>query len=357
MRSRLNSIAWRITGLMSLAITLTVFLLLYLANLQMARMSGGLFTDLTSGFMSSGHESLLWVGLIILFAGCAASWLLARSIIAPLNRLSNAAAKIARGDYNQRLPAESASEIGELATLFNRMAESLATSASLRQQLLANVAHELKTPLAVIQGHLEGMLDDIIPLDKETIASLHEEAVRLNRLIKDLRDLSLAEVRQLELTMRPTDINSLLTRTVLLLKPLADARQIALGCELSAGLPEILLDTDRTNQVFYNIITNALRYTQRGGVVKIVTSLQQTGGEKWLSVSVSDNGSGIAAEDLPYVFDHFYRGDKSRDRKSGGSGLGLAIARQLVEIHGGQISVESQPGSGSVFRVLFPLKI
>ncbi|WP_378955962.1 sensor histidine kinase [Pelosinus sp. sgz500959] len=378
----MNSITYRITGLMFLVVALTVILLIYLANVQMTgqfkeyrivqqmEMSQNstqghdhdstptmtvVMGPLEETFLMSVHNSLIWVGLAILTVGLAASYALARSITVPLRNLSQAAEQIAQGNFGQTVPIETKDEVGHLAAIFNRMAEVLATNTNLRRQLLANIAHELRTPLAVIQGHLEGMIDGVIEPSKEQLSSLHEEAIRLNRLIKELRDLSLAEVRQLALEKRAVDVNQLISRVVTMLRPMADEKNIHIKYSLAQDIPEVIVDNDRMNQVFYNILVNAIRYSPVEGQVQVVTSIQDKENSQWLIVSIQDNGSGIAAEDVPYIFDHFYRGDKSRDRKSGGSGLGLAIVKQLVEIHGGQVAVTSQVGKGSLFEVRLPL--
>jgi two-component system sensor histidine kinase BaeS len=377
----MNSITYRITGLMFLAVALTVFLLVYLANEQMTEqfreylivqqmasnsnnmnghVSGNTAMTMIMGpleetFLTTVHKSLIWVGMAILAAGLAASYAVARSITVPLRNLSRAAEQIEQGNFDQQVPVETKDEVGHLAAIFNRMAETLAMNTSLRRQFLANVAHELRTPLAIIQGHLEGMLDGVIEPSKEQLASLHEEAIRINHLITDLRDLSLAEIRQLALEKSITDVNQIVNRVVYMLKPLSDVKHISMYCILDENLPEIAVDPGRISQVFYNIIVNAIRYSPVQGVVEIITNQTEIEGQLWLEISVADNGSGIAQEDIPYIFDHFYRGDKSRDRKSGGSGLGLAIVKQLVEIHGGQVAVESKFGEGSVFQVLLPV--
>ena len=367
----MHSITYRITGLMFSAIVLTVFILISLANVQMT----GLFQEYLMGqhmggmslnhlaimgqqeeaFLASVHQSLLWVGLIILIVGLGISYLLARSITVPLRNLSRATEQIEQGNFDQKVLVDKDDEIGHLTTVFNSMAETLATNNNMRRQLFANIAHELRTPLAIIQGNLEGMVDGVIEPSKEQLGSLHEEAVRLNRLITDLRDLSLAEVRQLALEKTPTDINQLVTRTMLMLKPMSDAKEISIETALAEGLPEIEVDDDRISQVFYNIIVNAVRYSPEQGVVKVTTSLVSEEGKQYLKIAFTDDGLGISAEDLPYIFEHFYRGDKSRDRKSGGSGIGLAIVKQLVEIHGGRVVVTSTLGEGSTFTVLLPV--
>jgi len=199
------------------------------------------------------------------------------------------------------------------------------------------------------------MVDGVIEPSIEQLSSLHEEAIRLNRLITDLRDLSLAEVRQLALEKNITDVNQIVSRALYMLKPLADGKDIRVNCTLDEKLPKIVADAGRISQVFYNILVNAIRYSPAKGIVKVITMVAEMEGRSWLKILVADNGPGIAQEDIPHIFDHFYRGDKSRDRKSGGSGLGLAIVKQLVEIHGGQVAVESKLGEGSVFQVLLPV--
>ncbi len=378
---KMNSIVYRITGLMFLSIAITVFLLIYLANEQMS----GLFQEylvvqhmgmnhgimgqaanssemtvvmgpLEETFLASVHQSLIWVGIGIMAIGLAASYALARSITIPLRKLGHAAEELEKGNLGQTVITETNDEVGNLVVIFNRMSQTLETNTKLRRQLLANIAHELRTPLAVIQGNLEGMMDGVIETSKEQLSSLHEEAVRLNRLIKDLRDLSLAEVRQLALEKVPTDMNQLIARTIIMLKPLSDEKQIPIECDLMDDLPEISVDADRMNQVFYNILVNAIRYSPIQGRILVSTAVLMENGQSWLKISIQDNGQGISHEDLPYVFDHFYRGDKSRDRKSGGSGIGLAIVKQLVENHGGKVTVDSNVDAGSIFQVLLPIE-
>ncbi|TWH48737.1 cell wall metabolism sensor histidine kinase WalK [Sporomusa sp. KB1] len=378
----MNSIIYRITGLMFLAVAITVFLLIYLANSQMTDLfqeyvtiqqmevhhsmitqmgasgqeQAGMMGIPEQNFLTSVHQSLIWVGVAILMAGLAASYFLARSITTPLRKLSAAALEIERGNFAQKVPVNSKDEVGRLALVFNKMSETLDSNNKLRQQFLANIAHELRTPLAVIQGHLEGMIDGIIEPNLQKLASLHEEAVRLSRLIKDLKDLSLAEVRQLSLEVKDVNVNHTVEQALYMLKPLADEKEITVSQNLTPDLPTITADTDRICQIFYNLITNAIRYTPENGHVTVSTELTKYAEQDWIKITVDDSGPGIDAIDLPFIFDHFYRGDKSRDRKSGGTGLGLAIVKQLVEIHGGKVQVDSVIGKGSSFYVLLPAK-
>ncbi|MDF2571154.1 MAG: sasA 12 [Sporomusa sp.] len=377
----MNSIIYRITGLMFLAVAITVLSLIYLANMQMTNlfqeyvtvqqmeMHHSMITQMSPGsdgqavmmgtseqnFLTSVHQSLIWVGVGLLLAGLAASYALACSITTPLRTVSAAAQEIGKGNFAQKVPVTTKDEVGSLALIFNRMAETLDNNNKLRQQFLANIAHELRTPLAVIQGHLEGMIDGIIDPDQKHLTSLHEEAVRLSRLIKDLKVLSLAEVRQLSLEVREVDVNLTLEQALYMLKPLADEKKITIEQNLTQRLVPITADADRICQIFYNLITNAIRYSVNGGHVTVSTEITKLAEQDWVKVTVADNGPGIDSADVPYIFDHFYRGDKSRDRKSGGTGLGLSIVRHLTEIHGGTVQVDSTLGKGSAFHVLLPI--
>ncbi|WP_196604353.1 sensor histidine kinase [Pectinatus haikarae] len=377
--SRFNSITVRITGLTFVAIAVTVFVLIYLADVQMEeqfkeylivqqiQMQGGNMYDsehtmaLVMGptektFLMSVHNSLFWVGLIMLLLGLLVSYLLARSITVPLKNLGQAAKEVKKGTFGKTVSVRTNDEVGELADIFNQMSQTLADNTRLKKQLLANVAHELRTPLAVIQGNIEGMLDGVVEPSKDQLRSLYEEAIRLNRLIRDLRDLSLAEVHQLTLEKSPADINNLINRLIASLKPLSNKKNIIINfTNGKEKLPDILVDRDRISQVFYNVIVNAVRYSPECSTIQIKTALLNKQEGRWVKISIADNGTGISKEDLPHVFDHFYRGDKSRDRKSGGSGLGLAIVRQLIENHGGKIEVTSTIGMGTTFNILLPL--
>ena len=366
----MRSITWRITGLMFLTILVTVLLLVFMANYQMnTHFSQYLFLQQNSLshhgghgmmgvpeqiFLESIHQSLYWVGAVILAIGLFASYALARSITIPLRHLSEAVRALGKGSYGKTVAVESRDEVGLLAVSFNDMSKSLAAGETLRQRFLADAAHELKTPLAIIQGNLEAMLEGVVERSDETLASLHEETLHLSRMITDLRDLSLAEAGQLKLDKQSVDIAALLTRAIHMLQPLADEKKLALKAELEPSLPVLAADSGRMNQVFYNILTNAIRYSAEGDVIQV--SAKKAADGRSVQITIRDTGCGIAPEDLPFIFNHFYRADKSRDRRSGGSGIGLAIARQLVENHGGRIEVESMPGQGSSFHIFLPLQ-
>ena len=364
----MHSITARITGLMFLSILLTVVVLLYLANHQMdlhfgnylaaQRSNMGMMSMMGSAeqdFLDNIHRSLYWVGGFILLIGLLASYLLARSITVPIRKLAEALAAVEMGQYGQTVSIDTRSEVGKLAGIFNRMSRSLQEQVALRRRLLADVAHELRTPLTVIQGNLEGMLEGVVDKNDETLNSLREETEYLSRIVTDLRDLSLAEAGQLNLEKATTDVNLLVHRAVSMLEPLAFERNVSLLEEV-APVPSLLLDARRISQVFYNLLTNAIRYTPENGEVRISTRTLSRAGSDWLQISVRDNGCGIAPADLPYIFEHFYRADKARDKKSGGSGIGLAIVKQLVEIHGGFVEAHSELGKGCQFDVFLPIQ-
>lgn len=241
-----------------------------------------------------------------------------------------------------------------LADTFNDMSRKLEYNDTMRRQLFASIAHELRTPLAIMQGNLEGMIDDVIPADKEHFLSMEDEILRLNRLVQDLRDLSLAEVNELVLHKSDVDLNLLLTRAAGMLQPLFDEKNLHVTVHLDDAVPLLQLDKDRTNQVIYNILNNAIRYTPEAADITITTCLEEAAGKRQVRLQIADTGPGIEKEDLEHIFECFYRAEKSRNRKSGGSGIGLALARQFVLSQGGTIQAASEVGKGTVFTITFP---
>jgi signal transduction histidine kinase len=251
-----------------------------------------------------------------------------------------------------RVEEDKPGEFGQLARSFNRMVGELERSDQQRRNLTADVAHELRTPLHIIQGNLEGVLDDVYEPTDEHIQTTLEETQQLSRLVEDLRTLSLAEAGQLPLVWESVDVAELLTDVCTSFSGQAEAAGIALSIEVGKNLPTITGDVGRLDQVLGNLIANAVRHTPAGGSITLEAEAIRGGGAR---IRVRDTGEGISADDLPYVFDRFWKGDRSRTRASGaGSGLGLAIARQLVNAHGGTICVESELGKGSTFTIELP---
>jgi signal transduction histidine kinase len=292
---------------------------------------------------------------ILLSAGAAAllalvlGVILARTISHPVQELTAATQVLAGGDLGHQVPVRTNDEIGELAKSFNRMSADLAHSNQLRRQMTADIAHDLRTPLSVITGYSEALADGKLPGTPETFEAMYIQTQHLNRLIEDLRTLSLADAGQLSLMRRPIEPRGLLEHTALAYLPVAESRGVALTVE-GADAPPILVDPDRLLQVLGNLVNNALRHTGDGG--RIDLSAARSNGQVLLRVR--DTGPGIPDEDLPHIFDRFYRGDKARTT-DGASGLGLAIARSLVEAHGGRITAENASGGGAQFTISLPL--
>jgi signal transduction histidine kinase len=256
---------------------------------------------------------------------------------------------MARGDLTQRVKVTSSDEIAELGNAFNTMASSLARTDQLRRNLVADVAHELRTPLTSVLGSLEAMRDGVAEPTPEFLASAYEEGLLLKRLVNDLQELSLAEAGQFHLDRQPVALLGVVEGAAHALANQAQAKEIAIPITVPSDLIADV-DSERIGQVLRNLLTNAIAFTPVYGRVEISAHPS----DDWVQVSVKDTGVGIAAEDLPFVFERFYRADKSRTRATGGAGLGLAIAKQWVEAHGGKIQVESELGRGTTFTFTLP---
>lgn len=304
-------------------------------------------TELGQRFLDAVNRALLWASGFVAVAALVAAAVLSRQLVGPLRKLTEASEAMASGDLTQRVDVHTRDEIGELAQAFNGMAQDLEAADVQRQQMTADIAHELRNPLSIIRGNLEAMLDGVYPIDAEHLGPIYEETILLQRLVQDLRLLSLADAGQLQLVRADVDIAALLGAIADSVQAVAEDQ----GIHLDSIVPDeplvVVGDTDRLRQVIGNLVSNALRYTSTGGSVTLRAWEQG----RQVRVAVSDTGPGIAPEDQPHLFDRFYRADAARDRASGGSGLGLAIARALVEAHGGQIGVESTLGVGTTFTV------
>jgi signal transduction histidine kinase len=294
---------------------------------------------------------ILWGALLAAAAAFLITYFLSRRISAPVKALTVAARQMGQGDLSQRVHSKDKGEIGALAESFNTMAENLEKGERLRRNMIADIAHELRTPLSNLKGYLEAMTDGVIKSGPDAIRSLDEEASLLSRIVDDLQELSLAEAGELKLDCQVQDIAKLLEKVAAARQTQAKAKGITLSTDLPKKLPQVKIDSYRINQVLLNLIDNAITHTPKGGMITITAAAL----DKWLEIAVEDTGHGIAAEDLPNVFERFYRVDKSRARATGGVGLGLAIAKSLVEAHGGKIQVQSQEGKGSRFYFTLPV--
>ncbi len=306
-------------------------------------------TQARQDFLANVQRGLIWAAVAVTAIALLIGFGIARSLVRPIQALTIASRNLADGNLEQRVQVQSQDEIGQLAMAFNQMSRDLATSQKMRQQMTADIAHDLRTPLSVIRGHAEALMDGVLPPDQETFSIIHDESLRLNRLIEDLRTLSLAEAGELPLMIRPISPTDLIERTLLAHKPLADDKEITLESDIASNLPIIAVDADRIAQVLDNLVSNALRYTSAGG--RVLLKVQKVGDKLWMTVD--DDGEGISADALPHIFERFYRADSSRQRDGSGSGLGLAISRSIIQQHGGDITVTS--GNGTQFTIALPI--
>ncbi len=293
----------------------------------------------------------IWGGLVAVAIALLLTFFLSRRILAPVKALTQAARRLGKGDLSQRVRVRDKGEVGELAQSFNSMASDLERAEQLRRNMVADAAHELRTPLSNIRGYLEAIRDGIKKPDSDTIRSLNEEVSSLSRLVDDLQELSLADAGELKLACRKENISRLIDGAVATLQSQAAAKGLTLTVKLAEKLPSVNIDSHRIKQVLRNLLENAMAHTSQGGSVTV--EAWQQGSQ--IRVSVVDTGEGIPAKDLPNIFERFYRVDKSRARATGGSGLGLTIAKRLVEAHGGRIEVQSKLRKGSRFTFTLPL--
>jgi signal transduction histidine kinase len=310
--------------------------------------------------LQRGFEQAMLVALGIAVAASlvialAASWLLAQRLTRPISSLARAAERIGTGGYQARVPVPDAGdELAALAWAFNRMAQALESTERRRQALLADLAHELRTPLATLEGYVEGLADGVVAPDQDAWTVLGAELVRLRRLVEDLETLSRAEERQLDLRLGPVDPGVLVTRAVQAAEPAYKAKGVALEASVDRLLPPVSVDPDRLGEVLGNLLGNALRHTPGGGRVQV--SAHGSTGRDQVELVVADSGEGIPPELLDRVFERFFRVDPARTRNGGGgSGLGLTISRAIVEAHGGRLWADSAGyGRGARFVVRLP---
>ena len=305
-----------------------------------------------SNLVSSINNYLIWSGLAAGLGGLLLVSLVSRQILSPVQALGAVASRLGRGDLSHRADSSGPTEIKELADSFNRMAVSLQEAEAQRRNLVADVAHELRNPLFNIQGYLEAINDGLLEPDADTIDTIHGQVLHLGRLVEDLRLLAQAEAGALQLDLATDSLVDVITKTVDAARPRAEANSVAL--HFSAPEQHVLAVMDRTRiaQVVSNLLDNAVQHTPLGGSVTVGIGLTAPG---TVRVSVADDGDGIPAEDLPLIFERFYRVDPSRSRATGGAGLGLTIARRLVEAHGGTIWAESPEPSGAIVHFELPV--
>jgi signal transduction histidine kinase len=300
---------------------------------------------------ASINRSLLIGGSLAVAIALVLTFVFSRRITSPIRTLATAAGRLGRGDLSHRVQFKGKGEVDALAQAFDAMAANLEHTEQLRRNMVADVAHELRTPLSNIQGYLEAIRDRVMKPNAATIRSLNEEAALLSQLVNELQELSLAEAGELRLVYQAEDTADLVKQAVAPWEPKMAAKEVSLSLDLPVGLPLVNIDWQRINQVLHNLLENAVAHTRRGGTINVAAADLGS----WVEVSVADTGEGIPPEDLPNIFERFYRVDKSRARVTGGSGLGLTIAKRLVEAHGGNITVESKLGKGTCFSFTLPV--
>jgi signal transduction histidine kinase len=280
------------------------------------------------------------------------TFFLLRQTTAPLRALNEAAQKISQGDLSHRVTVHSDDEFGHVARSFNQMASSLEKTEQVKRNMIADIAHELRTPISIVRAGLEGLMDGVLPATGESFAGLHTKTLLISRLVDDLHQLALADAGQLAIHKTECDLRELLRHIETTVGAQLEDQQIQWMSEIPPDLPSVQADVQRMEQVLLNLLSNAMRYTPVGGVIRVKAFAIDN---RQIQVSVCDSGPGIPEDALPHVFDRFYREDKSRARSSGGSGLGLAIAKALIEAHNGRIWAENAPGSGTCFHFTLPL--
>jgi len=308
-------------------------------------------------FLNQFNVSLLISGSVALIIALGIGLIITRQITRPVIALNYGAAQIRQGNLKHRVKVKSRDEIGALADSFNQMAESLENGEKERRRIISDIAHEMRTPLTVIDGTIDAILDGVFQPDKERLGTIKEQTQFLAHVISDLRDLSLADSGQLKLEPVATDIGELVQRKLTQLEVKAKEKGVGLKLVASQGTPQVYVDPARIEQVVTNLLTNAIRHTPAGGNISVTVRPAETNqlNRPGLMVSVADSGEGIAHEHLSHIFERFYRVGESRSRDDGGAGLGLAIVKQMVLAHGGKVWAESEPGKGSTFFVVLPL--
>ena len=311
-------------------------------------------TELLDTFRRTVSSALLVAAMFALAAGIGASLLLTREILRPLRQIAWSSRRIAGGHYDERIPVPNSDELAQVATNFNEMAAALARVEQTRVSLIGDISHELRTPLTGLAGYLEGMMDGLFPTTEETMALMFQEVRRMRRLVDDLQTLSKVEAGQIALNLDSIDLRESVRHVIAQLQPQWQAQAIDVDVELSSKAVLVKADPDRIIQILLNLIGNALAYTPEGERIHLRVTIE----DSYARTTVQDSGIGIDPEQLPYLFERFFRADRSRTRSSGGSGIGLTISRHLVWAMGGELTVESEGvGKGSAFSFTLPLTL
>jgi len=295
---------------------------------------------------------LLWVGAgIAMLLSLGLGFIIARQLSTPIKRVTDAARQIADGNLIERVTEKSTTtEIVELTDTVNSLADSLEKQEILRKRLTADVAHELRTPLATLQSHIEAMQDGVWEMDIQRLNLCHEETVRLAKIVQSLEELTRYDQENIQLNKRPMNLNGLIEKVAKTFEAEFLRKGVDISLDLPAKLSTLAVDEDKMTQALINLVSNSLKFTPEGG--NVTMTLRDEG--KDYCITVADTGVGISKEDMPYIFERFFRADQSRNKKTGGSGIGLAIVKSIVEAHSGRVEVQSQRDIGSVFKLYLP---
>lgn len=291
-------------------------------------------------FIDSVHHYLIQASVVAVGLAAIFSYLLTKKVLRPLSEMAEATRKIAAGDYSGRVHVTSRDEIGELGLVFNQMADNLSRIEQLRRTMVVDIAHEFRTPMTNIRGYIEGLEDGVVSPSKDVLQMLKSETLRLVRLIEDLQQLTHADAAKGYLNRQDVYLPDLITRVLELYKSQFQDRGISVETRLKEHVGSLKADPDRLLQAMANLVQNASQYTPPEGRVRITAEQVPEG----IRVVVANTGQGINPADLPFIFERFYRADKSRSRESGGTGIGLAIVKEIVEAHGGRVGAKSQDG-------------
>lgn len=293
-----------------------------------------------SMFISAVHRYLVWAFVGAMALAVVLSFVLMRKVLAPLTRMNTTTRQIAAGDFTARVPVNTRDEVGYLARAFNRMAESLEEIESLRRSLMIDVAHELRTPLTNIRGYLEALNDRVLPLSDKTLSLLQDETLRLVQLVEDVLQLARADASHGKLKLERTDLKEIIDTTVKSFSRQISQKSVTVNVHMPEKSPTVSLDKDRIARVIRNLTDNAVRYAPEKDSIEI----RMESDPLKVRVEFINKGGDLTSEDLPYIFERFYRGEKSRSRQHGGAGIGLAIVKELVEAHQGTVGAELANG-------------
>lgn len=307
-------------------------------------------TETHQAFLAAIHRYLVWASLAALALAFLLSYLLTRRVLRPLAEITDITREVASGRFAARVEVNSQDEVGQLGLAFNRMADSLAQVEQLRKTMVGDLAHELRTPLTNLRGYFEALSDGVIPPSRETFQMLQQETLRLVHLVEDLQQLARADAAKAFLQRQDLSLPELVGQLLGLFRLNFEAKGIELSTAFAPGAETLNADRDKLLQALRNLLENACKYTPEKGRVSIQSELCEGG----VRVSVSNSGEGIARQDLPFIFERFFRADRSRSREAGGAGIGLAIVKELIEAHGGRVGAESAAGQTRIWFSLPP---